>query len=125
MRVFAIIIAAAGLAGAAHAQTPGDPARGEQVFKKCAICHQVGPTAKNMVGPVLNGVAGVKPAQKQGYQYSPAMVKFAETATWDDATLDKYLENPKGPVPGGKMAFVGLKNPQERADVIAYMKQFQ
>jgi cytochrome c len=123
--VFAALTLLVACATAAHAQTAGDPAKGEQVFKKCRICHQVGENAKNMVGPYLNNMFGAQPGTHvQDYKYSPAMTKWGEGKVWDDATLDAYLENPRGVVPGTKMAFVGLKDPQERADVIAYLHQF-
>ena len=118
------IIPAIGLtlaaAGAASAQPAGDPAKGEQVFKRCQACHVVNqPT--NRVGPHLVGVIGRKSGSVEGFKYSDAM-KNADI-TWDEAQLDKYLENPKADIPGNRMAFPGLKKPEERADVIAYLKE--
>jgi cytochrome c len=109
----------AALVWSASAYAAGDPVKGEQVFKQCKICHQVGPTAKPGVGPVQNNVVGSKAGTRPGFNYSEAMKNSG--LTWDEATLDKYLENPKAVVPGTKMVFVGLKNPQDRADVIAYL----
>ncbi len=121
----AAIALAAAFTVSAQAQTAGDAAKGEQVFKKCKICHQVGDNAKNMVGPHLNDIIGAQPGQHaEGYKYSQAMIDWGQGKVWDDATLSAYLENPRGVVNGTKMAFVGLKNEQERADVIAYLKQF-
>lgn len=118
------ILAAAlfGLSTSAFAE--GDAAHGQQVFvKNCKICHAVGPGAKAGVGPEQNNVVGSKAGSRPGYNYSPAMKEAGEKGiVWDEATLEKYLENPKAMVPGTKMAFIGLKNPQDRADVIAYLK---
>ncbi|MFT4079801.1 c-type cytochrome [Rhodomicrobium sp.] len=119
MKAVKIAMVGAALVWSASAYAAGDPVKGEQVFKQCKICHQVGPTAKPGVGPVQNNVVGAKAGSRPGFNYSDAMKNSG--LTWDEATLDKYLENPKAVVPGTKMVFVGLKNPQDRADVIAYL----
>jgi cytochrome c len=119
MKAIKIAMVGAALVWSASAYAAGDPVKGEQVFKQCKICHQVGPTAKPGVGPVQNNVVGSKAGTRPGFNYSEAMKNSG--LTWDEATLDKYLENPKAVVPGTKMVFVGLKNPQDRADVIAYL----
>jgi cytochrome c len=107
------------LPGAALAQ---DPAAGEKVFTKCKVCHQVGPMAKNGVGPVLNGVVGRKSGSIEGYNYSPANKNSG--LTWDETTLKAYLKNPQSVVPGTKMIFPGLPMEQDVDNVIAYLKQF-
>ncbi len=100
-----------------------DPVHGEAVFKQCKVCHQVGPGAKATVGPEQNNLIGSKAGTRPGYNYSPAMKAAGEKGfVWDEQTLDKYLENPKAVVPGTKMIFAGLKKPEDRADVIAYLK---
>jgi cytochrome c len=119
MKAIKIAMVGAALVWSASAYAAGDPVKGEQVFKQCKICHQVGPTAKPGVGPVQNNVVGSKAGSRPGFNYSDAMKNSG--LTWDEATLDKYLENPKAIVPGTKMVFVGLKNPQDRADVIAFL----
>jgi cytochrome c len=117
------VLSAALVWSASAAYAEGDVAHGEKVFNQCKVCHQVGPTAKPGVGPVQNGVVGSKAGTRAGYNYSPAMKKAGEDGVvWDEATLNKYLENPKALVPGTKMAFPGLKNEQDRLDVIAYLK---
>jgi cytochrome c len=100
----------------------GDVVKGEQVFKKCMACHTV--TDKtNKVGPYLVGVVGRKVASVEGFNYSASMKEYAATgAVWDEATLQAYLENPKMIVSKTKMAFAGLKKPDERNDLIAYLK---
>ncbi len=105
--------------GSGAALAAGDPAQGEKVFNKCKVCHSV-EDHKNKIGPYLNGVVGRKAGTAEGYNYSEAMKNSG--LTWDEATLDKYLADPKGVVPHTKMAFVGLKKEEDRQDVIAYLK---
>lgn len=102
-----------------------DAANGEQAFKACAACHAVGPNAKNRIGPELNGVVGRKWGAVEGFSYSGDLAEGkASGKTWDEATLDKYIENPKAVAPKGKMPYAGLKDAAKRADLIAYLKQF-
>jgi len=119
LSVFAAGAAIMASVGAAAAQ---DAAAGEKVFLKCKICHQVGEGAKNMVGPVLNGVVGRKAGSYPDYHYSDANKNSG--LTWDEAELKKYLKDPKGVVPGTKMVFPGLTSDQDADNVIAYLKQF-
>jgi cytochrome c len=100
-----------------------DAAAGEKDFVVCRACHQIGPTAKNGVGPSLNGVVGRKAGTYPGFSYSAANKN--SNLTWDEATLEKYLANPQGVVPGTKMVFPGLKDPQKVKDVIAFLKQYK
>jgi cytochrome c len=107
----------------ALADEEGDVTKGEKVYRKCLACHAVGPDATNRVGPVLNGIVG-KPAGKVAkYVYSAAMKNSG--LTWDKETLEKYLKDPKGVVPGTKMVFVGLKKDDDLDDVIAYLASFK
>lgn len=98
-----------------------DPAAGEKVFKKCRACHTVDAGGKNLVGPNLHGVVGRPAGTVEGYKYSKAMKDSG--LVWDAATLDQYLADPKGFVPKNKMAFPGLKKPDERADLIEWLAQ--
>ncbi len=101
---------------AAHAQ---DAEAGKTVFKQvCSICHEVAPN-KNRIGPTLFGVAGRKTGTVEGYNYSDG--NKGANLTWDAATLDRYLVNPRAAVPGTKMAYGGLKDDQKRKDLIAYL----
>src|SRR5215217_3902371 len=99
-----------------------DAANGEKVFAQCRACHQIGPTAKNAVGPVLNGVIGRKAGTVEGYNYSPANKNSG--LTWDEATFSEYIKDPKAKVPGTKMIFAGVKDEQKIKDLTAYLKQF-
>jgi cytochrome c len=105
--------------GGAMAQ---DAAAGEKVFQKCRACHQVGETAKNGVGPVLNGLLGRKAGTIEGYSYTEANKNSG--ITWDEATLAEYLKNPKAKIPGTKMIFPGLPKDDEITNLIAFLKQY-
>ena len=100
----------------------GDAAIGETTFKVCRTCHQIGEKARNFVGPELNGVVGRKAGSVPGYNYSDANKNSG--LVWDEATLAKYLRKPREVVPGTKMAFPGMTNDADIANVIAYLKQF-
>jgi cytochrome c len=99
----------------------GDAKAGETVFKKCAACHNLAKPPKNGIGPSLVGVIGRKAGSVEGFKYSDAMKNA--TVIWDDAALDSYLKDPKGFIPNNKMVLAPLSKPDERANVIAYLKQ--
>jgi cytochrome c len=114
-------LAAAGLAWAAPASAANaDPTAGKAVFRSnCAICHSVEPD-QNKIGPSLFGVVGRTTAAEPGYHYSSAD-KNAHI-TWSAQTLDTYLVAPRAMIPGTKMTYGGLKDPEKRADLIAYLE---
>ena len=95
-----------------------DPTAGKMIFAKCAACHSITP-GENRLGPSLAGVVGRKAGSLPGYNYSPAMKNSG--LTWNTATLDAYLANPRAKLPGIKMIFAGLPKPEDRANVIAYL----
>ena len=99
-----------------------DAAAGEKSFNKCRACHQVGETAKNGVGPVLNGLFGRKSGTIEGYNYSDANRNSG--IAWDEAVFAEYIRDPKAKLPGTKMSFAGIKNEQEVRDLTAFLKQF-
>ena len=99
-----------------------DVAAGENSFKKCLPCHRVGEGAKNLVGPVLNGLAGRKSGSIEGYSYSDANKNSG--ITWDEAVFKEYITNPRAKIPGTKMVFAGINSENERANLWAYLKQF-
>ena len=112
--------------GTPAAGEPGNADAGEDVFKKCRACHDTGPGAKHKVGPQLTGIIGRKVGSMADYTYSDANKDFAKGGgTWTEDELFKYLENPLVYMPKTKMAFAGVKDEQDRRDLIAYLKQFQ
>lgn len=117
-----LLVSAALIAASALPASAQDAANGEKVFAQCRACHQVGETAKNAVGPHLNGLVGRKAGTVEGYSYSPAMK--GSGLTWDEATLAEFLKDPKAKVPGTKMVFPGAKDEGRLKDLIAYLKQF-
>jgi cytochrome c len=98
----------------------GDPAAGQKIFTKCQICHSID-AGTNKIGPSLHGLIGRHSASVATFNYSDAMKNA--NVTWDPPTLDKYLTNPRAMVPGTKMLFPGLPKPEDRANLIAYLKQ--
>ncbi|MBB4103092.1 c-type cytochrome [Allorhizobium borbori] len=101
----------------------GDAVEGAAVFKKqCSACHTA-TEDKNKVGPSLHNLIGRNVATVDGFKYSPGMIEFgAAGKVWDEALLGQYLPKPKDLVKGTRMAFAGLKSPEEIADLIAYLK---
>ena len=95
-----------------------DAAAGEKVFALCRSCHVLD-EGVNRVGPSLYNVVGRKSGQVAGFAYSDANKNSG--VTWDEATLFEYLKDPKGFMPGTKMAFPGIKNDQDRANLVAYL----
>ncbi len=117
-----LLIAAAAFGLATSAQAAGDPAKGKTVFARCAVCHSL-VAGQMKIGPSLHGVLGRKAGTLAGYTYSAAMKAAGAKITWSPTILDTYLQGPQKLVPGTKMAFPGVPNPTERADVIAYLVQ--
>jgi cytochrome c len=113
------LVSLAVLAALAHPALAADADAGKTVFHaKCGICHSV-VAGQNRIGPSLAGVVGRKSGMAPGYSYSDANKNSGKT--WDEATLDVYLTNPKASIPGTKMTFAGLPDPTARANVIAYL----
>lgn len=132
----AAALALAGCGGGEEAAAPGateaatlaalpapydgaDLANGRRVFNQCRSCHTVAAGAPNLVGPNLHGVFERRIGTLPGYTYSEA-ARGAEWA-WDPAQLDRWLTDPRGFLPGTKMAFPGVKAAADRRDVIAYL----
>ena len=94
--------------------------RGTKIFKKCASCHSIAKGEAARVGPNLYGVIGRKRGSFVGFSYSEAMK--AKGGNWDSESINSFITKPKEYLPGTKMAFAGLKKPQDRADVVLYLQ---
>lgn len=116
-----LIAATVSIAGAGVACAQ-DLTAGATSYKKCVTCHDVGPTAKNKVGPLLNGLDGRKSGTIAGYNYSEA--NKSSGITWSEATFLEYIRDPKAKIPGTKMIFPGIKNEGEAKSLWAYIKQY-
>ena len=114
------VIAGLLLAASATTALAADPAAGEKIFKtQCGICHAVA-AGENRIGPTLFGVVGRAAGSVPGFNYTADHKKLG--ITWDAATLDKYLANPRAMVPDTSMVYAGLKDDAERADLVAYLE---
>jgi cytochrome c len=112
------IVAALAL-NVAPALADGDAAAGEKVYKKCKTCHTL-EAGQHRVGPSLAGMFGRTAGTADGFKFSKAMA--GSGIVWDEASVDAYIANPKDFMPGNKMAFPGVKDAEDRADLIAYLK---
>ena len=110
---------AAGGATVQLAGLTGDAAAGQRIFAQCRTCHAL-EAGQNKVGPSLNGLFGRTAGSVPNFRYSAA--NEASGVVWTEEVLFEYLENPREFMPGTNMSFVGLKQPQQRVDVIAYLK---
>ena len=117
-----LIVAAALIAVSTAAGLAQDVEKGANSFKKCLICHSIGPGAKNKIGPELNGLDGRKSGTVASFNYSDANKNSG--IVWDEATFKEYIKDPRAKIPGTKMTFPGIKNEQEINDLWAYLKQF-
>lgn len=109
---------------AAETATPaaaGDSAGGEEAYNNaCRTCHSIKP-GDNRLGPSLSGIVGKKAGGESGYQYSPSLKDSG--VTFDEATLDKFITNPDGVVPGNNMKpYTGISDAALRAKIIAFLK---
>lgn len=131
MRAAVVAIGVAGLAAPAPAAAAdvepvapllasADVKAGESLSRRCAACHTFDQGGANRVGPNLWGVVGRDKGSHEGYRYSPAMAEAEGSWTYED--LNAYLNDPRATVPGTKMIFPGLKKPEERANLIAWLR---
>lgn len=117
------MLAAAALLWQALPASAEDAAAGQRVYAQCRACHTVEKGGRNGVGPNLWGIVGSPAGKREGFRYSANMQELAQGGlVWTRENLDKYLENPKSLVPRGSMAFAGIRNPEQRANLIAYLE---
>jgi cytochrome c len=118
MRSLAVVLLALHVVSTTSEAADGNVARGETIYQRCLACHSL---EHNRVGPRHCGLFGRQAGSLKDYQYSAAMKKHG--VTWNEETLDRFIENPLKTVPGTKMGYAGVKDPEERADLIAYLKK--
>jgi cytochrome c len=119
--VGALLLSAAVLAG--PPEPPGDSERGRIAFQKCYACHDVAP-GNDVAGPSLHAIVGRPIAARPGYEYSAALRALAEReGRWTEALLDRYIADPEAVAPGTSMTFTGMRDPRERADLIAWLRR--
>jgi cytochrome c len=119
----AVLLCAAGTAlmllAAGNAYAAGNAATGGVLFNRCVICHANTKGAPNRMGPNLFGIVGRKAGTYPGFAYSPAMKKAG--FAWTVPKLEAYLADPQKLVPGNEMPIAGISDPQQRADIAAYL----
>ncbi len=120
--IFAAGVIVASASAAMTQALAQDAAKGEISFHKCLPCHSIGDGAENKIGPVLNGLDGRHSGSVDGFEYSDANKNSG--IVWNEAKFKEYIQDPRGVVPGTKMIFAGIKNPQEINDLWAYVSQF-
>ena len=117
----ALALSLAGFVCTAAALPPGNPERGEKIYERCQACHSLD---RDRTGPHHAGLIGRRAGSVPGFAYSPAMKKVgAAGLVWTDDTLDKFLKAPTKFVPGTRMGYAGVKDDQERSDLIAYLRR--
>lgn len=104
--------------GASAASADVDLVKGEQIYRHCQGCHSID---RNRVGPMHKGLFGRPAGTVPGFAYSEAMKNSG--IVWNEQTLDRFLQGPRKMVPGTKMTYAGVADPQDRANLIAYLKQ--
>jgi cytochrome c len=118
----ATLIAATALPAMLQTAAAQDVEKGQRSFNKCLPCHAIGPGAENKVGPELNGLDGRHAGAVASFNYSEANKNSG--LLWNEAIFKDYIRSPQAKIPGTKMAFAGITNPQEIDDLWAYLKQF-
>lgn len=113
-------VIAAALASLPVPYSSGDYLAGRRIFLRCRGCHLIQKDAGDRVGPNLHGVYGRPSGSEAGFAYSPAML--GAKRVWDAPSLDVFLTNPRESLPGTRMGFIGLRDVQERRDLIAYLR---
>ena len=125
MFVAGLILATVGSASVVFSEPDGDIESGKKHFRRCASCHMIGDDAVNRVGPALTNTFGAVIGSDPDFRYSDVLVAAGqEGRIWDEEALDAFLESPREYLPRNKMSFRGFGNPDDRLDLIAYLKSF-
>lgn len=120
-----LVLAVMFTAGTARSEAIGDAEAGADVFEMCSGCHEIGKGAQDAIGPHLNGLFGRPAAAHDGFAYSASMKRAGvDGLVWDWTRLDAYIANPRALVSKTRMSFDGLEDPEERADLLAYLRRF-
>ncbi len=120
-----LLVAFLGAAGSGFAEVGGDPERGEELFRQCSSCHQVGQGAVNRIGPQLNHIFDRAAGEAEDFRYSAGFERAAAGGlVWTYETLDRFIENPRSLVSNTRMSFRGLSEQQDRDDLLAYLRLF-
>jgi cytochrome c len=118
------VMMAAALALAPLGAMAQDVAAGQRIFNQCRACHTINQGGRNGVGPNLHGVIGRPAASLENFRYSTAMrARAAEGLVWTEENLIAYITDPKAVVPAGSMSFPGLRNEEQRNNLLAYLRQ--
>jgi len=116
--VFAVLSAG----NVAFAESHGDVDAGQKMFRRCASCHMVGDDAVNRVGPPLTNIVGAIAGSAEGFRYSDVFEDARDNSlVWTEGALDAFLANPREYLPGNRMSYRGLRDADDRADIIAYL----
>lgn len=115
-----VTLTAAAIFMSGAALAAGDAKKGKKIYNKCKACHSL-VKGKRKIGPSLCAIIGAKAAGQANFKYSSDMKKSG--LTWDEATLDKFIEKPRKLVKKTKMSFGGLKKASDRANLIAFLKE--
>lgn len=120
-----LAFAQAAAPAAPAAPTAADAEAGQRIFAQCRACHQVGETARNAVGPQLNGIFGRRAGSVEGFRYSQAyQSETVRAKTWDVDNFRTYIRNPREVTPGTNMAFVGIRNEDQITQLIAFLSSY-
>lgn len=120
-----LLAAMIGVSPAVAAELFGDAENGAEIYVMCSGCHEIGEGAEHSIGPHLNGIFGQRAAAHEEFPYSQSLERMgADGLVWDWETLDAYIENPLALVSGTRMSFYGLEDEQERADLLAFLREY-